>query len=406
MKKSPPEIIRLTPGATGWMLRAGDHPPQMTDTLAEAAALIPAGAPVHLALPADMLVIERLTLPSTEREELAGMVRLQSEKTLPFPLEEASGDFVMVASRPQESAVLSITAPHASFDALCQPLRERAIVPVRATPFVLHVAAACPAEETVLAVYSEQGQLVIAVVESASLSWTHVLPSIDAERLTDELPQLLLPAIMEGVPTHFSRVLLANECGPLAQALREFFEVAVEHLPSPEPDLTLAINLVPASWQARQEQLQNRQRLQQMLLVGAALGLLIVTGALVYLASLKRQAANLEAQLAALRPKVEQIQAQRARSETLGAAIDPQRYSVELLYLLLRNLPSDTVRITEFNQSLTQWWIVGEAPSADLAITYLSRVKADKDLGTYEIASEPPRLLANEHAQFKISGKR
>ena len=406
MKKPAPEIVRLTPAATGWMVRTGDHPSLAAVSLAEAALLIPAGAPVHLALPTDMLVIERLTLPSTQREELACMVRLQSEKSLPYPLEEVSSDFVMVASRPQESSVLSITVPHAPFEALCQPLRERGIVPERATPFVLHVAAACPAGDTVLAVYSEQEQLVVAVVESGALSWTQVLPSVDPEEFIAELPQLLLPAIVEGVPTNFSHVFLADDRSDLAPALREFFEVAVEPLPAAEPALTLPINLVPATWRAQQAQLLQRQRLHQMLLIGAAVALLVVTVALIYLATLKRQAAKLEAQLVALRPKVTQIQAQRARSDNLGAAIDPQRYSVETLYLLVRNLPSDDVRITEFDQSLAEWRIVGEASSADLAIGYISRVKADKELGTYTITSEPPRLLQNEHAQFKITGKR
>jgi hypothetical protein len=404
--KTALEMVHLTPGATGWMVRTGEHPSIAATTLAEAAALIPTGSPVHLALPADLPVIERLTLPSTEREELADMVRLQSEKSLPFPIEEVSSDFVMVASRPQESAVLSITVPHAPFETLCQPLRERGIIPERATPYVLHVAAACPAGETVLAVYPEQGQLVVAVVESGALSWMQVLPSTDADRLIAELPQLLLPAIVEGVPTNFSQVLLADECPDLAPALREFFEVAVQPLPPAAPTLTLAINLVPPAWQAHQAQIQKRKRLQQLLLIGAALGLIIIAGALIYLAVLKNRAAKLEAQLAALRPRVEQIQAQRVRAENLGAAIDPQRYSVETLYLLLRNLPSDKIDVTEFDQTLNQWRIVGEAASANIAIDYVSRVKAEKDLGAYTITSEPPRLLPNEHAQFKITGQR
>lgn len=406
MKKAALETVHLTPSATGWMVHAGGHPPLAAAALGEAAALIPAGSPVHLALPADLLVVERLTLPSTEREELAGMVRLQSEKSLPFPLEEVSSDFVMVASRPQESAVLSITVPHAPFETLCHPLRESGIVPERATPYVLHVAAACPAGETVLTVYPEQGQLVVAVVESQALSWMQVLSSTGAEPLITALPQLLLPAVVEGVPTHFAHVFLAGECPDLAPVLREFFEVAVQPLPLAAPALVQPINLVPPAWQARKARLHQQQRLQQMLLLGAALALVVVAGALIYLATLKSRAVKLETQLAALRPRVEQIQAQRARAENLGPAIDPQRYPVETLYLLLRHLPSERIDVTEFDQTLTQWRIVGEAPSPDVAIDYVSRVKAEQDLGAYTITSEPPRLLPNEHAQFKITGSR
>jgi hypothetical protein len=396
----------LAPGATGWVVRCGSGPRQVAATLAEAAAIIPVGGPVQLALPAQTLVIERLTLPATQHKELAGMIRLQSEKSLPFPIEEVSSDFVMVARRSQESAVLSITAPHAALETLCLPLRERGVMPERVTPFVLHVAATCPADEIVLVVYGELGQLVVAVVEMGRLSWVQVLPTVDAERLVDELPQLLLPAIMEGVATTFSRVLLANDCAVLAPALREFFEVPVEHLPPAETRLTLAMNLAPASWQALKDRRRHAQRLRRGLLVAAALYLLLVIGAGLYLLWLRHQAASLYAQFAALRPQLELLQARQSRAAALGAAIDPHRFTVELLHLLLRNLPAESVRITEFDQTLDQWRIVGEAPSASLAIDYVSRIKQDTELDAYEITAAPPRLLPNEHAQFSIFGKR
>lgn len=403
-KKLSPKIL-LTPAAAGWQLHRDDQAPQPVSTLAEAAPLIPVDATVNLALPACILVLERLTLPSTEREELAGMVRLQSEKSLPFTMEEVSSDFVMVASRPPESAVLSVAVPHAPFEALCQPLRERHIVPERATPFVFHVAAACPVDEAVLVVYAEQQQLVVAIVESTALSWAHVLPSTDVERFVDDLPQLLLPAMMEGVPTTFSHVFLAEDCSDLGPALREFFELTTEPLPAVAPSLTQPINLVPPSWQDFKIQQQRGKRLQERLLIVAALGLVAAVAAMIYLAVLKRQSARLEAQLAALRPKVELTQARQARAKTLAAAIDPHRFTTELLHLLVRHLPSDGVRLTEFDRNLDQWRVVGEAPSASLASDYISRIKTDKDLEAYEITADPPRMLSNEHWQFNISGK-
>jgi hypothetical protein len=52
-----------------------------------------------------------------------------------------------------------------------------------------------------------------------------------------------------------------------------------------------------------------------------------------------------------------------------------------------------------------QWRVVGEAPTASLAIEYLSRLKRDPDLGRSDISADPPRLLANERAQFQVIGK-
>lgn len=100
------------------------------------------------------------------------------------------------------------------------------------------------------------------------------------------------------------------------------------------------------------------------------------------------------------------IQTRKARSNALAAAVDPSRYTVELLYLLLRGLPTEEVRITEFDQTLDGWRIVGEAPSANLAIDYVARIKEDKDLSAYQVNAPPPQLLPNEHAQFTLFGKR
>jgi hypothetical protein len=396
----------LTPSAEGWLLRCGDDPAQNVATLAEAAAALLPGLPVHLALPCQALIIERLNLPATQREELVGMVRLQSEKALPFPIDEVSIDFVNIATGPQESTVLAVSAPHATLETLCQPLRERGIVLERLTPFVLHVAAACPADETVLAIYAEQGECVVAIAEAGQLSWTHVLAATDADRLTAALPQLLLPAIMEGVATTFSRVLLARDCWDLEPALREFFELPVDPLPPAATMLAAPINLAPDSWQAQENEVRRARNRRQQLLIAAALYLLAAAGVIFYLATLERKAANLDAQFAAVRPKLELIQKRKVRSNALAAAVDPNRYTVELLYLVLRGLPTDEVRITEFDETPDQWRLVGEAPSANLAIDYVARIKEDKDLAAYQINAPPPQLLPNEHAQFNIFGKR
>jgi hypothetical protein len=63
------------------------------------------------------------------------------------------------------------------------------------------------------------------------------------------------------------------------------------------------------------------------------------------------------------------------------------------------------VQFTEFEQMAQQWRVVGEAPSAAIAIDYLSRLKKDPDLSTNQITADPPRLLANDRAQFQVVGK-
>ena len=70
--------------------------PTKYSTLGEAAAALPLNVAVRLALPCQAALLERLKLPATDREELAGMVQLQLEKTLPYPVEEVSSDFEVI----------------------------------------------------------------------------------------------------------------------------------------------------------------------------------------------------------------------------------------------------------------------------------------------------------------------
>jgi type II secretory pathway component PulL len=407
MKKAGAPFALLTPDADGWLLHGAiGTPAQKFTTLADAVAALPAGHPVHLALPCQALVIEGLKLPATKREELAGMVRLQLEKNLPYPPDEVSSDFIIVESSAKESSIIAVTAPHASLEALCQPLRAAGRLPEKITPYVLHVAATCPVDETVLAVYSEQGQLVLAICTGGRLRWAHVIAGTDAARLAAELPQVILTATMEGAPTAFARILLAPGCRALAPVFTGTFTQPIEPLPTTAPALDSSLNLLPAAWRSDARRQADTRQLQRRLQTAALLYLLLALGFGGYLFWLRQLAGRLDAQYLAARPKLELIQARQNRSAALAPAIDPSRTTVELLYLLQRALPGEEIRITEFDHQPGQWRITGEAPSAGLAIDYVARLKADPDLSAYQITAAPPQLLPNEHAQFGIFGKR
>ena len=99
------------------------------------------------------------------------------------------------------------------------------------------------------------------------------------------------------------------------------------------------------------------------------------------------------------------MQNRQARWRVLAPAIDPSRYAVEVLFQASKNLPTSEIRITEFDLKETQWRIIGEAPSANLAIDYVTKLKEEKELGAFVIDAKPPTLLPNDHAQFSIFGK-
>ena len=393
----------ISPDIDGW--RVIQHGvAKKYPTLGEAAAALPLKTAVRLAIPCQAALLERLTLPATDREELAGMLQLQLEKTLPYPVDEVSSDFEVIHSAENESTLLSVAAHSGQLDEICQPLRDLSRLPQKITLFAMHVAAACPVDETVLAIYAEQGQFVLAICEQGKLSWAQTVGSLDDNALLGELPQMMLAAEMEGVPTKFSSIHLDQELARLERPLRDLFHLPVELLSLeglPEP----AGNLVPSAWKEDTRRLQKSERLKQRLLLAAVLYLLCVAAAFVYLAWLKREAQKIAAQYAAARPQLELINSRERRWNELRRAIDPHYYTVEILYQAHRNLPSEDVRITEFLETAGKWTIVGEAPSANLAIEYAEKLKNEKELEAWKIVSAPPTILKGEQAKFSIEGQ-
>src|SRR6478672_6591281 len=98
MKRTIDALYSIIPQAEGWAVWSDLQRLHIAPTLTEAVALLPAGGRLQFALPCHPLIMERLRLPATERDELAGMVQLQWEKALPFAPEEIAGDFVVVAT--------------------------------------------------------------------------------------------------------------------------------------------------------------------------------------------------------------------------------------------------------------------------------------------------------------------
>ncbi len=393
----------ISPDIDGW--RVIEHGvAKKYPTLGEAAAALPLKTAVRLAIPCEAALLERLTLPATDREELAGMLQLQLEKTLPYPVDEVSSAFEVIHSAENESTLLSVAAHSGQLDELCQPLRDQSRLPQKITLFAMHVAAACPADETVLAIYAEQGQFVLAICEQGKLSWAQTVAGLDDDTLLAEAPQMMLAAEMEGVPTQFSSIWLDVGLERLQRPLRDLFNLPVELLSLeglPEP----AGNLVPAAWKADTRRLHRAERIRQRLLLAAVLYLLCVAGAFVYLAWLKREAQTIAVRYAAARPQLEQINSRERRWTALRQAIDPRCYTVEILHQAHRNLPTEEVRITEFIQSGGKWTVVGEAPSANLAIEYAEKLKNEKELEAWKITSAPPTILKGEQAKFSIEGQ-
>ena len=405
MKPPIDALYFITPQADGWAVWRDAQRLHIAPTLSEAVDLAPVSGLLEFALPSYPLILERLRLPATEHEELAGMVQLQWEKALPFAPEEVTGGFAMVETVGAETVVWSVAASRDALQEFGDAWDKANRWPQRAVPQVCHVAAVCPAGETVLVIYAEQGHWVVAVVEDRRPGWVHVISATDAPGFAAEFPSLMLTAGLDGVPTNFQRVLLSAEVVDCEETLQAAVQAPVGALPLVTPSTKVGIDLLPAYWQASAQQHRQGKAWKKRAMLAASIYLFFIVAGATDLVVLQHQTASVERELNAQRPTLALLQSRQTRYNSLGAAIDAKRYTVELLYLLNRCLPDDTVRFTEFDQVPEQWRIVGEAPSASLAIEYLSRLKRDPDLSSNDISADPPRLLANERAQFQVIGK-
>jgi hypothetical protein len=374
-------------------------------TLDDAIAVVPANAHVELALPCNSVLLERHKFPATDRSELADMLQLQLEKTLPFPVEEVSHGFQVLGQEENESTVLSVAASHAQLDQLCAPLRSNGRLPERITLNALRLASNCPKEETVLAVWPEQEQLVVAIVCDGKLSWAQVIPSMEADAVVAELPGLLITAELEGVNTDFASVRLSPECSHLEPSFELQFRKPVMPLVDASEEKP-ELDLLPSSWQDEAHRRERGEKLKQNLLMAAVVYLLLVAGAFGYLAWTKNQARKLQVEFARLAPKYADIERQMARWKSLEASVNPARSAVEVLHQLTKSRAGNqNLQFTGFNYTPREWVLKGEG-TTDAHFELSQALKKNAELNdTFALEYPNPTNIKDEKASFTITGK-
>ena len=120
---------------------------------------------------------------------------------------------------------------------------------------------------------------------------------------------------------------------------------------------------------------------------------------------LRFEAGRLERQIAKDEPSVAFIRQTEAKWKALSPAIDPNYYPIEILLHLFESLPSADVQITTYQQSARQLSVDGEANTAALAYQFADKVKKNPGLQTFQFEMAAPRILPNDHAQFRLEGK-
>ena len=398
------------PGPHGWYVvrssaQNGSWEVLALATLDEVAPLLGDGDEYVLGLPVSAVLAQRLRLPTVEESEFPEMVRLQIEKALPYAAEELTTDFEVIEQTEQGSVVSAIAVHNERLSELAAPLLASGRIPKQITVYAAQRGATHAAEGRALIIYPEGESLISAITENGKLSLARVLDGVEPKQLQSDLPHLALSAEMEGINASFPNVLLDESCFDLRDTIESVFSSRPSIVSIERPPAATKLNLLPESWRQRRAQLVRLTEWRKRLIwVGAAYAALFLLF-IAYLVVMRIEIHWLDRKIAQDAPRTQFVKATEATWLALAPAIDPHYYPVEVLLHLSESLPSPEVHITAFNQSARQISVDGEANNASLAYQFADKVKKNPDLRMFQFDMAAPRILPNDHAQFRLEGK-
>jgi len=377
----------------------------MIHTLQEAVPLLTAQDDLVLGLPIAAVLAQRFRLPTVDPAEFPEMVRIQIEKALPFSPDEVTTDFELIEQNETESVISAVAVRNAQLAEIAAPLLEGGYIPRQVTVYAAQRASTYAPEGNALFIYREGETLVSAVTENGKVSLARTLDGAAPEQLRMELPQLALSAELQGISGSFPNVLLDESCYELRDTVQGILASSTELVSVETPPAAVKLNLLPESWRKRRSQLARRGEWRRKLLWagGAYAGLLFL--GLASLASIDFEIGSLDRRIARDAPQTAFVRAAEANWKALAPAVDSRYYPVEILLHLFESLPSPDVRITTYSQSSRQISVDGESSSAALAYQFIDKVKKSPELQVFQFDMAAPRILPNNHAQFRLEGK-
>jgi len=374
-------------------------------SLEDAVPLLSISDQIILGLPLGAVVAQRLRLPTVDPQEFAEMVRIQIEKAVPYSLDDITTDFEIIEQGEADSVVSAVAVHNEKLSEIAAPLLNQGFIPSQVTVYAAERAATHAAVGHALLIYREDETLVCVISENGKLSLTRMIEGLDAAQLQMELPQFALSAELQGIGSTFPIVLLDESCLQLRETVEYLFSSRPELINVETPPAAVKLNLLPESWQHRRSQVVRQSQWRRRLLWAGG----VYAGALVllalYLLGLRLAVGRLDRRVAEDAPKVEFVRQTEAKWKALAPAIDPRYYPIEVLIQLFNSLPSPDVRITAYNQSARQVSVDGEASTATLAYQFAEKVKKNTELRTFQFEMAAPRILPNDHAQFRLEGK-
>src|SRR5881398_1813558 len=401
--------IFIIPTAHGWNFvrsaeQNGSWNVRKLQTLEEAVPLLAATDDFVLGLPVSAVLAQRFRLPTVDPTEFPEMLRIQIEKLLPFSADEVTTDFELIEQNESESVVSAIAIRNEQLAEMASPLLNRGYIPRQVTVYAAQRASTYAPKGNALLIYPEGEMLVYAMTENGKLSLARAIER-NGDQLQLELPQLRLSAELQGIDASYPNVLLDETCYELRATIEGILTSPTEIVGIELPPAPVKLNLLPESWRRRRLQLERQAQWRKRLLwAGGAYGALLFL-LLLYLGVMRFQVGWFDRRIKRDAPGTEFVRATEAKWKALAPAIDAHYYPVEILEDLFESLPSADVRITAYNQSARQVSVDGEANTAALAYEFIDKIKKNPQLRAFQFDMAAPRILSNNHAQFRIEGR-
>lgn len=374
-------------------------------SLDEAVPLLNGTDDLVLGLPITAVLAQRLRLPTIEQSEFSEMVRIQIEKALPYAPEEVTSDFEVIEQTEESSVVSAVAIHNDRLSEIAAPLLSRGIIPRQVTVYAAQRAATHAAAGRAFLLYREDASLVCAISEEGKLGFTRSLNGAEATQLKRDIPQLALSAQLQGIDTTSPALLVDESLYELRETVEGLFVSRADLIAVETPPATTKINLLPDAWRQRRLELVKQAQWKKRLLLAGAAYAAVLALFFAYVMVLRLEAGRVARRIERDAPKTEFIRKTEGRWKALSPAIDPRYYPIEVLLHLFESLPSADVQITEYNQSARQLSVAGEANTAALAYQFADKVKKHPELQMFQFEMAAPRILPNEHAQFRLEGK-
>jgi hypothetical protein len=396
---SPREAAAGSAGQNGsWNVRK-------LQTLGEAVPLLSATDDFVLGLPVAAVLAQRFRLPSVDPAEFPEMIRIQIEKVLPFSAEEVTTDFEVIEQDENESVVSAVAIRNEQLAEIAAPLLDHGFIPRQVTVYAAQRASTYAPKGNALLIYPEGEMLVYAMTENGKLSLARVFENENGEQLQLELPQLRMSAELQGINASFPNVLLDESCYQMRATVEGILSSPTEIVGVELPPASVKLNLLPESWRRRRSQsIRQAEWRKRLVWIGGAY-IAFVFLLFAYLGLLRFQIRRLDSRIANDAPETQFVRATEANWKALAPAIDARYFPVEILLHLFESLPSPEVRITTYNQSARQVAVDGEANTTALAYQFIEKIKKNPDLRVFQFDMASPRILPNDHAQFRLEGK-